>query len=113
MSGLPDGETGAKAMAQHCAVLLKGGHRPLKPGVDTLFHQDSATDFAPVASNAFPKHGSGCVLSAAITAALASGLPLEAACSAGKDYTYRYLVSSPELVGWHAPERKHIRQIPD
>lgn len=112
MSGLPDGESGALHMSKHCAVLLKGGHRPGKPGVDTLFHQNASTDFAPQHNNAFPKHGSGCVLSASITAAMATGLPLEDACRAGKDYTYRYLMSSEELIGWHEsildnfPDRK-------
>ncbi len=103
MSGLPDGENGARVMAQHCAVLLKGGHRTLKPGVDTLYTAHSATDFSPPGNIAFPKHGSGCVLSASITAAMATGLQLKDACIAGKDYTYRYLMSSPSLVGWHEP----------
>lgn len=110
MSGLPDGETGARAMARHCAVLLKGGHRTLNPGVDTLFHEQSETDFAPRGNIAFPKHGSGCVLSASITAALARGMPLPEACIAGKAYTYRYLMSSPSLVGWHQPPDAHITE---
>lgn len=106
MSGLPDGEHGARAMAKHCAVLLKGGHRPSKPGHDTLFHANTETDFAPSSATAYAKHGSGCVLSAAITVALATGMPLPEACRAGKDYTFRYLMSSPALVGWHESEER-------
>ena len=113
MSGLPDGEAGSRSMAALCAVLLKGGHRPHRPGLDTLFQQHAETDLPPTGNQAFPKHGSGCVLSASITAALASGLPLEDACRAGKDYTYRYLMSSPALVGWHEKEVVHNSHNPD
>lgn len=102
MSGAPDGETGARKMAAFCHVLLKGGHRPDKPGWDTLYNGNEHTDFMPVAVDALPKHGSGCVLSAAITAALARGMPLREACEAGKNYTLRYLQSSPGLLGWHS-----------
>lgn len=101
MSGLSCGESAARKMASRCAILLKGGHRPLKPGWDTLFTMHAQTEFAPVATDVPAKHGSGCVLSAAITASLAMGLSLEAACKAGKDYTLRYLQSSKGLLGHH------------
>ena len=101
MSGLPCGESAARKMASRCAVLLKGGHRPDKPGWDSLYTVLSQTDFAPVATDVPAKHGSGCVLSAAITASLAKGLSMEEACRAGKDYTLRYLQSSDQLLGHH------------
>lgn len=101
MSGMPDGEQGAKKMATHCAVLLKGGHRPDKPGWDSLYNGNEHTDFQPLSTDAFPKHGSGCVLSAAITASLAKGMHLQEACDAGKNYTLHYLQSSPALLGHH------------
>ncbi|SIO46911.1 hydroxymethylpyrimidine/phosphomethylpyrimidine kinase [Chitinophaga niabensis] len=102
MSGLPCGESAARKMASKCAILLKGGHRPDKPGWDSLFCGNELVDFAPVATNVPAKHGSGCVLSAAITASLAKGLSLAEACKAGKDYTLRYLQSSEGLLGRHA-----------
>ncbi len=109
------GENAARTMAAHCNVLLKGGHRPGKEGWDTLYAGNSHTDFAPQARLAaweagsggtpepavHPKHGSGCVLSAAITASLAKDQPLEQACREGKAYTYGYLQSSPSLLGHH------------
>lgn len=101
MSGVPTGEQGAQNMAAFCAVLLKGGHRPDKPGWDTLYHGNGYTEFQPVSVDAYPKHGSGCVLSAAITAALAKGFSLPDACAMGKNYTLRYLQSSPGLLGHH------------
>lgn len=119
----PSGENAARKMAGHCNVLLKGGHRPGKEGWDTLYDGGGQTDFAPPAPISsmeagstitpgqpgthlhqpvvYPKHGSGCVLSAAITAALANGLSLERACREGKAYTYDYLQSSPSLLGHH------------
>lgn len=101
MSGAPCGETGAQKMSAFCHVLLKGGHRPDKAGWDTLYNGNEYTDFMPLSADAPPKHGSGCVLSAAITASLAKGLGLREACEAGKNYTFRYLQSSPALLGHH------------
>ena len=101
MSGLPCGESAAKKMSSKCAILLKGGHRVDKPGWDTLYTSFEQTDFEPVTAAVPPKHGSGCVLSAAITAGLAKGLSLTEACKAGKDYTLRFLQSSEALLGHH------------
>ena len=112
------GENAARKMAVHCAVLLKGGHRPGKEGWDTLYHGGRHMDFEPPVQDAateapagpvtprgtqtiYPKHGSGCVLSAAITAALANGFSLEQACREGKAYTFGYLQSAPSLLGHH------------
>lgn len=101
MSGLPCGESAAKKMSSKCAILLKGGHRVDKPGWDTLYTAHEQTDLEPVTVVVPPKHGSGCVLSAAITAGLAKGLSLTEACKAGKDYTLRFLQSSEALLGHH------------
>jgi hydroxymethylpyrimidine/phosphomethylpyrimidine kinase len=85
-----------------CAMLLKGGHRPDKRGWDTL-HLDGATHEIPpqTIGEISPKHGSGCVLSAAITARLAHGDTLLQACTAGKKYTERFLSSHSSLLGFH------------
>ncbi len=101
MSGEPLGEKGAQRMSQYCPVLLKGGHRADRPGWDTLYDNGAVIDLAPPSTDVFPKHGSGCVLSAVITASLAKGLSLEEACRSGKAYTCRYLQSSTTLLGWH------------
>ena len=49
----------------------------------------------------FEKHGSGCVLSSAITANLAIGQNLKTACEKAKTYTENYLLSTPSKLGHH------------
>ena len=58
----------------------------------------------PKLPNCTEKHGSGCVLSSAITAYLALGYSLEEACASGKRYTEAYLSSDPSLLGYHKNE---------
>jgi hydroxymethylpyrimidine/phosphomethylpyrimidine kinase len=101
LTGLTDGEAAARQLAAGCAVLLKGGHHKNKPGYDTLFTGDVIHTYPPVLTKVFPKHGSGCVLSAAITAGLANGLSLEEACANGKAYTEKLLASHASLTGYH------------
>jgi len=84
-----------------CAVLLKGGHRPDRPGVDTLYEADSHKIINFGAEKVFPKHGSGCVLSAAITAQLAKGDSLQEACRKAKQYIEAFLNSNHSLLGYH------------
>lgn len=87
---------------QDTAVLVKGGHHPDLKGVDTLCYGhlevriEPETD-GPVAE----KHGSGCVLSSAITSHLAHGETMGDACKRGKQYIENYLKSSPTLMGIH------------
>jgi len=101
LTGLADGEAAAGQLSNDCAVLLKGGHRKNKPGYDTLYTHDIIHTYPPVLSAVFPKHGSGCVLSAAITAGLANGLSLHEACNNGKVYTEKLLASHSSLTGYH------------
>ncbi len=96
-----DGQAAALQLSRHCAVLLKGGHRPDRKGWDTLYVSDAAYDLPPGQQRVYPKHGSGCVLSAAITAQLTLGHALPLACTNGKAYTERFLSSHPSLLGYH------------
>lgn len=85
-----------------CAVLLKGGHRPDAPGTDTLYEMDGCTIMAPGVDKVYPKHGSGCVLAAAITARLAQGHTLKEACTLAKQYVESFLNSNQSLLGYHS-----------
>ncbi|WKN32244.1 hydroxymethylpyrimidine/phosphomethylpyrimidine kinase [Porifericola rhodea] len=94
----------AEFLSEHCYVLLKGGHNAEEPGVDHLYV--SGIQVATLhASNSqvYPKHGSGCVLSSAITAYLALGFALPEACRRAKSYTESFLSSSKGLLGHHVP----------
>ncbi|MFY0252942.1 hydroxymethylpyrimidine/phosphomethylpyrimidine kinase [Chitinophaga sp. 30R24] len=101
LTGLTDGEQAARTLANSCAVLLKGGHHQHHQGQDTLYTQEEQHVFRPSTTTVYPKHGSGCVLSAAITAALANGQTLPQACYNGKVYTEKLLASHPSLTGYH------------
>ncbi|KAA5540326.1 hydroxymethylpyrimidine/phosphomethylpyrimidine kinase [Adhaeribacter rhizoryzae] len=94
-------EETALSLSATCAVLLKGGHHPAAPGTDYLFQNGHFLAFKPGSAEVFPKHGSGCVLSAAIAANLALGYALPEACRLAKKYTELFLSSTPALLGYH------------
>jgi hydroxymethylpyrimidine/phosphomethylpyrimidine kinase len=87
---------------QHSSILLKGGHSAEKRGSDILYEKNLQVEINPETAEAWPKHGSGCVLSAAITAKLALGENLEGACRSAKLYIEKYLNSNKSLLGFHA-----------
>ena len=66
------------------AVLVKGGHVEGKEAVDVLAVGDRTVEFSAERLDTPNTHGTGCMLSAAITAGLAKGEDLETAISAAK-----------------------------
>ncbi len=82
------------------AVLLKGGHKPGEIARDILFYKEGVRTFESIKLKT-EKHGTGCVLSSAITASLAKGHPLEKACQKGKNYINSFLASTETLLGNH------------
>lgn len=103
LTGEEEGETAARVLASYCAVLLKGGHRADRQGTDSLYlsEKELELDIPSGKQTVYPKHGSGCVLSAAVTAQLASGVPLPTACITAKRYTEKFLASHSSLLGYH------------
>jgi hydroxymethylpyrimidine/phosphomethylpyrimidine kinase len=83
------------------AILLKGGHNPLAIGTDRLFLKDEIIDLLPSEKKCFEKHGSGCVLSAAIASNLALNQTPKEACTNAKTYIEKYLSSTSTLIGYH------------
>lgn len=55
----------------------------------------------PKEITAFGKHGSGCVLSSALTAYLALGHSAAKAAELAKAYTYQFLISNDRNLGYH------------
>jgi len=83
-------------------LFLKGGHKEKNIGVDELFTINGKQfKLNPKNKQVSEKHGSGCVLSSAITAYLALGFPLLKACYKGKRYTEKVLSSNKGLLGYH------------
>lgn len=88
--------------AQYCPVLLKGGHTPTLRGTDYLYEGLNIYEFSPQVTQIHQKHGSGCVLSAAIAANVALGYPLKQACNNAKLYIEKFLNSNNTLLGYHS-----------
>jgi hydroxymethylpyrimidine/phosphomethylpyrimidine kinase len=94
-------QTIAKSYSNYCSILLKGGHNPNEIGVDYLFTKNDRYRLTPKINNCYEKHGSGCVLSSAISANLALGQNLKTACENAKIYIESYLLSNPTKLGYH------------
>ncbi|MCL4455682.1 MAG: bifunctional hydroxymethylpyrimidine kinase/phosphomethylpyrimidine kinase [Deinococcus sp.] len=79
------------------AVLLKGGHLARGEAVDLLFDGRTFYRFSTPRLETIHTHGTGCSLSAAITAGLALGKQLPEAVSAAKRFLQRALETAPGL----------------
>ena len=84
-----------------CGVLEKSKHSAQGRVSDVLCIGGETFEFQSKLLDCAEKHGSGCVLSAAICAALAKGEALFSACAAGRNYSEAYLASSDNLIGYH------------
>lgn len=87
------------------AALVKGGHlADTTTIVDVLVHNGgSARRFTHERIDTTSTHGTGCTLSAAITAGLALGRPLEQAVADGLDFVHRAIAAAPGLGAGHGP----------
>lgn len=70
------------------AVLIKGGHGSGDQAIDVLLMESRAIELALPRLAVTNTHGTGCTLSAAITALLVLGLPLEVAVRRAKHYVW-------------------------
>lgn len=84
-------------------VLLKGGHLPGDQVVDFLFDGKNFYEFKAARVETNSTHGTGCTLSAAITAYLAWGEKLPDACRQAKEYLTGALKHAPALGHGHGP----------
>jgi hydroxymethylpyrimidine/phosphomethylpyrimidine kinase len=85
------------------AALVKGGHLPGDLMTDVLVIPTGVRRFTHTRINTSSTHGTGCTLSAAITAGLALGRPLEDAVVDGLDFLHRAIAAAPGLGGGHGP----------
>ena len=86
------------------AALVKGGHLAGDGDItDVLVTPDGVRHFHRIRLDTGSTHGTGCTLSAAITAGLALGRSLETAVTDGLDFVHRAMARAPGLGGGHGP----------
>jgi len=85
------------------AALIKGGHLSGDTVTDVLVTSSGARRFERPRIDTKSLHGTGCTLSAAITAGLALGRPLETAVADGLEFVHRAIAAAPGLGGGHGP----------
>ncbi|MDP4268324.1 MAG: hydroxymethylpyrimidine/phosphomethylpyrimidine kinase [Bacteroidota bacterium] len=103
LSDNDDAFSSAKTLSYLCPVLLKGGHNEKEKGTDYLYYKNETHQIKKKKDdNVFPKHGSGCVLSSAITANIVNGHPLLESCILAKEYVENFLSTNSTLIGYHA-----------
>lgn len=83
------------------SILIKGGHRQQKKGCDLFYSNGNFAEIEGVSFNGKSKHGTGCVLSAAITACLAKDIVLMDSCAQAKRYVEQFILSNETNLGHH------------
>jgi hydroxymethylpyrimidine/phosphomethylpyrimidine kinase len=101
--GAEDLEARLEEKSEHVNIYLKGGHSNESTALYMLFTSDHTYAFSNDRLPKGAKHGSGCVLSSALTAQLALGNELPVAAENANSYTYRFLASTETLLGYHKP----------
>jgi hydroxymethylpyrimidine/phosphomethylpyrimidine kinase len=98
-----DSEAAAAAQAKAlfarfgCPILLKGGHGSGSDAVDLYFAGSDLVRLSRPRLDTPHTHGTGCVLSAAVAALLARGLPLQAALAGAKAFVWQGLAAGASL----------------
>jgi hydroxymethylpyrimidine/phosphomethylpyrimidine kinase len=85
------------------AVLVTGGHLPGDELVDVLVTPSITRHFESRRLHTTSTHGTGCTLSAALTAGLALGRPLDEAVSNAIEFVRRAIAAAPGLGGGRGP----------
>lgn len=88
-------------LSDNINIYLKGGHSDESIVTDLLFVKDHTYAFPNDRVPNGEKHGSGCVLSSALTAQLALGNDLPTAAENANNYTHNFLASNETLLGYH------------
>lgn len=86
------------------AVLIKGGHvNADSTTVTDLFYDGEFTAFSHRRLPTRNTHGTGCTLSAAITAGLSAGSPMRDAVASAIDFVHAAIETAPGLGSGHGP----------
>lgn len=90
-----------------CNIYLKGGHKKGRSCEDIIYFSGEKQSFINPRLEKGEKHGSGCVLSSALTAQLALGKSFADACQFANKFTYNFLQSSTTLLGNYTFEKNY------
>lgn len=85
------------------AALVKGGHLQGDDVIDVLHDGHRVQHYRRARLQTTGRHGTGCTLSAAITAGLALGRPLRRAVEDGLDFVHRAIAAAPGLGAGNGP----------
>ena len=85
------------------AALVKGGHLADGDIVDVLVTAETVHRYAHPRLNTTSTHGTGCTLSAAVTAGLALGYDIPAAVERALGFVHRAMADAPGLGSGHGP----------
>ena len=80
-------------------ILLKGGHLHEENAIDILFDGNLYNYFKAERIDTVNTHGTGCTLSASITACLSQGMNVQNAIQVAKDYITRAIQYAPDNIG--------------
>ncbi|MGH7503636.1 MAG: bifunctional hydroxymethylpyrimidine kinase/phosphomethylpyrimidine kinase [Longimicrobiales bacterium] len=91
------------------AALVKGGHLDSPTVTDVFFDGSRLRTWSRARLVTRNSHGTGCTLSAALTAGLALGRPLEQAVEHALEFVHRALQTAPDLGAGSGPLDHFIR----
>lgn len=90
------------------AVLIKGGHLQTEDAFDVLDDNGQVRVFCERRIDTTATHGTGCTLAAAIAAALAHGMDLEAATATAKRFVTDAIRHAPRIGHGHSPVNHNV-----
>lgn len=93
------------------AVLVKGGHMEGERLLDVLWDGESERTWARERLHTRSTHGTGCTLSAAITAGLGAGLAMPEAVDVGLDFVERAIRTAPGLGSGYGPLNHRVTPL--
>jgi hydroxymethylpyrimidine/phosphomethylpyrimidine kinase len=85
------------------AALVKGGHLAGEEAVDVFWNGSDGRVWSRPRVHTTSTHGTGCTLSAAVTAGLALGLPMVDAVDVALDFVAQAIATAPRLGSGHGP----------
>lgn len=91
------------------AALMKGGHLGGNILVDLLVTPEASVRFERPRIDTTSTHGTGCTLSAAVTAGLAFGRSMDQAVADGLDFVARAIAEAPGYGSGHGPLNHFVK----